>query len=69
MADRASVARLLVNEGILLGFLGGMAGAGAGMCVTLVVSALNDWDFSPPAVAFVAPAVGILSRSRQRSLL
>ncbi|WP_369374482.1 ABC transporter permease [Promicromonospora sp. Populi] len=58
---RASVARLLVNEGVLLGFLGGMAGAGAGMCVTLVVSALNDWDFSPPLVAFVAPAVGVLS--------
>lgn len=60
-ATKGQVASQFVVESVVIGFLGGLIGAAAGVLVTVVVSAVRDWtpllDFR---LAVTAPLLGAL---------
>ncbi|MGL5852325.1 MAG: FtsX-like permease family protein, partial [Phycicoccus sp.] len=61
-ASQADVARVFLIEGGLVGLLGGLLGAGAGMATSVAVAAVNRWDASQPVLAaVVGPVVGLVA--------
>ncbi|MGL5867081.1 MAG: ABC transporter permease [Dermatophilaceae bacterium] len=61
-ASQADVARVFLIEGGLVGLLGGLLGAGAGMATSVVVATVNQWDAAQPLLAaLVGPIVGLVA--------